>query len=212
MHRDVYHCRIKACMNSHHAISVFYRLLLEITAMRYGCLNHTSFATCAADQANWCTWHEDRSRCEMSYADADFVHLLLWSRTKIACKGSKLEQVVTCSYITSDTDCTGECAWAEGACYPAWYAPLVNKPQSIQSFKRQVRQAAEQQSIRCLCSLAAESTKWLPWLAAPNMAVTAMTALSTDHFQPGECLLMLQKSLHSRNHSWQRHLDVPSFA
>lgn len=134
--------------------------------MKYGCLNHTSFASCAVDQANWCTWHEDRSRCEMSYDDADFVHLLLWSRTRIACSNSKLEQLVTCSYITVDTDCTGQCAWAQGACYPTWYASIVDKPQSIQFFKRQVGCTAwhehhcwEEQVpyACCLCMLAVDN-------------------------------------------------------
>jgi hypothetical protein len=63
------------------------RLLLEITAMRYGCVNHTTFSTCAADQSNWCTWHEEARRCGMYYDDADFVHLMLWSGTKVACAG-----------------------------------------------------------------------------------------------------------------------------
>lgn len=65
------------------------RLLLEITAMRYGCVNHTTFATCAADQSNWCTWHEEARRCGMYYDDADFVHLMLWSGTKVACNGEQ---------------------------------------------------------------------------------------------------------------------------
>jgi hypothetical protein len=63
------------------------RLLLEITAMRYGCVNHTTFSTCAADQSNWCTWHEEAGRCGMYYDDADFVHLMMWSGTKVACAG-----------------------------------------------------------------------------------------------------------------------------
>lgn len=39
------------------------RLLLEITAMRYGCLRHTEFESCIADQGNWCTWQENTNRC-----------------------------------------------------------------------------------------------------------------------------------------------------
>jgi hypothetical protein len=63
------------------------RLLLEITAMRYGCVNHTTFSTCAADQSNWCTWHEEAGCCGMYYDDAEFVHLMMWSGTKVACAG-----------------------------------------------------------------------------------------------------------------------------
>jgi hypothetical protein len=33
------------------------RLLLQITAMRYQCLNHTSDAACSNDQGNWCVLH-----------------------------------------------------------------------------------------------------------------------------------------------------------
>jgi hypothetical protein len=58
--------------------------------MRYGCVNHTTFSTCAADQLNWCTWHEEACRCGMYYDDADFVHLMLWSGTKLACAGKQL--------------------------------------------------------------------------------------------------------------------------
>eukprot|EP00879_Flechtneria_rotunda_P003590 GHRR01003825.1.p1 GENE.GHRR01003825.1~~GHRR01003825.1.p1 ORF type:complete len:375 (+),score=89.11 GHRR01003825.1:2544-3668(+) len=115
--------------------------MLEIAAMHYGCQNHTAYADCAGDQANWCTWHEDSSKCEVSYDDADFVHLLIWSGTKVACKGSQaLQQVVKCSYLTLDSDCNnkGDCTWAEGACYPSWYASLLARPKLLAALKKQV--------------------------------------------------------------------------
>ncbi|WIA19952.1 hypothetical protein OEZ85_005834 [Tetradesmus obliquus] len=111
--------------------------------MRYGCVNHTTFATCAADQSNWCTWHEEARRCGMYYDDADFVHLMLWSGTKVACNSSKVAAIVACSYGSSAKECAGlkGCTWSEGTCYPKFYAPIISKPKTLAAFKRQVHTA-----------------------------------------------------------------------
>jgi hypothetical protein len=110
--------------------------------MRYACLNHSAELTCSGDQGNWCIWqepaHGSKGHCEMFFSDADFVHFLMWSSTKLACAGSKVAQVVQCSFEVSDTDCnkhTG-CAWTEGACYPTWYA--VTNLAALKTFKKQV--------------------------------------------------------------------------
>lgn len=108
--------------------------------MRYGCVNHTTYESCAGDAADWCIWHESTQRCAMEYDDADFVQLLLWSRTRVACNGSKLADVVDCSFSITEADCNlaPKCGWIEGACYPKSYGPLVNKPKSLALFKGQV--------------------------------------------------------------------------
>jgi hypothetical protein len=92
-----------------------------VTAMRYGCLKHTNFDACSADQHSWCTWHDESSSCVLEYANADFVHLLLWSGASIGCQGSKIQQVVLCSYLAASDACktNAPCTWVEGACYPS---------------------------------------------------------------------------------------------
>jgi hypothetical protein len=118
---------------SHH------RLLLQITAMRYACLNHTDATACASDTSNWCNYNEDSSQCRLQYDDADFVGMLLWSVTSIACKGSRLAEVVACSMYVAQKDCTAAaCEWAEQACYPPWYSGMIDDVNLLADFKKQV--------------------------------------------------------------------------
>lgn len=122
---------------SHH------RLLLQITAMRYACLNHTDATACASDTSNWCNYKEDSSQCRLQYDDADFVGMLLWSVTSIACKGSRLAEVVACSMYVAQKDCTAAaCEWAEQACYPPWYSGMIDDVNLLADLKKQVNNAA----------------------------------------------------------------------
>lgn len=87
-------------------------------------------------------WSEEKGgkgRCELYFGDADFVHLLLWSGTKVACAASKVAHIVACSFGVSAQQCTktAGCEWTEGACYPSWYGPVLTKPKLLAKFKRQ---------------------------------------------------------------------------
>lgn len=126
-HVWLHHLLGSACCSVLCHLHLSCRLLLKITAMRYGCLNHTTFDACSADQHNWCTWHDESSNCVLEYADADFVHLLLWSGASIGCQGSKIQQIVQCSYLAASDACktNGPCMWVEGACYPCEQLQLV---------------------------------------------------------------------------------------
>jgi len=130
------------------------RVLLQITAMRYACLNHTAEPVCSGDQSNWCVWQEDKNdkgRCELYFGDADFVHFLMWSGTKVACADSKVAQVVKCSFDVSAQQCTKSpgCQWTEGACYPEFYGTIITKPKLLAKFKRQVGWYWEHPIVLC---------------------------------------------------------------
>lgn len=73
-------------------------VLLQITAMRYSCLTHGNEDECMGDVKGWCQWAPERGTCALSFDDADFVGLLLWSSISLACKGSLLADVVKCSH------------------------------------------------------------------------------------------------------------------
>lgn len=111
--------------------------------MRYMCLNHTNEVVCSGDSPNWCVWSDKdgKGHCELTFGDADFVHFLVWSGTELACKGSKLSEIVQCSFAVSAEGCAKQtgCQWTEGACYSASYAPIITKPKVLAKFKRQVR-------------------------------------------------------------------------
>ena len=114
------------------------RALLQITAMRYACISHDDLV-CTEDTLNWCSYDETISSCQLRYDDADFIGMLLWSATSIACKGSKMSEIVACSYYVSQVDCTtNSCEWSEQACYPPWYAGMVTMPKMLEKFKTQV--------------------------------------------------------------------------
>lgn len=120
------------------------RVLLQITAMRYACLKHDTDISCGQDSSNWCTWEADKSSCQMYYYDADFVNFLLWSRTSFACEGSKLDEVVMCSFfVDADTCAAAGCAWSERQqCYPAWFISIVNNSKKLVEFKQKVCSSA----------------------------------------------------------------------
>lgn len=83
---------------------------------------------------------------------ADFVHFLMWSGTRLPCAGSKVSQVVKCSFNVESADCSTDaagCQWTEGACYPKFYASIITKPKPLAAFKRQVCLAGSVQPRAC---------------------------------------------------------------
>lgn len=110
--------------------------------MRYACTNHTAEQQCSGDQANWCVWQldpEGTGHCLLHFGAADFVHFLMWSGTRLPCAGSKVSQIVQCSFSVASGDCSAAgCQWTEGACYPKFYASIITKPKPLAAFKRQV--------------------------------------------------------------------------
>ena len=141
------HLVVSACL------CVACRLLLQITAMRYACTNHTAESLCSMDQGNWCVWQDEgrqgKGQCLLQFGDADFVHFLMWSGTRLPCAGSKVSQIVQCSFQGSNGDCaTANCQWTEGACYPKWYAGILTKPKPLALFKRQVG-CASSAALQC---------------------------------------------------------------
>lgn len=113
--------------------------------MRYACLKHAAEPVCSEDQGNWCVWQEDtkdgRGHCELHFDDADFVHFLMWSGTGLACVGSKVSQIIQCSFGVSPGQCKelpAGCDWTEGACYPGWYGKIITKAAILTAFKKQV--------------------------------------------------------------------------
>lgn len=120
--------------------------------MRYNCANASSFDNCAA--SDWCSWTEDEAgggRCQLSYDDADVTHMLMWSGTGIACNGSRLAQLVACTFKADESVCGREtgCTWVEGACYSEYMAPLLTKPKLLEAFKAKVCTGARRP---CACA------------------------------------------------------------
>lgn len=118
--------------------------------MRYACLKHAAESPCSGDQAKWCVWMLEegagsKGHCELHFGDSDFIHFLMWSGIELACVGSKVSEIVQCSFGVSPEVCSelqrATCKWTEGACYPVWYGSIITKPKPLAAFKQQVRAA-----------------------------------------------------------------------